>query len=142
MDYTLWDYNLTRYINAVGYNPGAWNIFVELPMSPLEVEKLDALLPTISRFRGIALITLEPLSGISEAQLPDEHLQVLACLLTRLHAYMPRPTVCRCPNAASLETPTPPTAAESYAICRPLLTSCASMRRLLSCAWWCALHTR
>jgi hypothetical protein len=82
VDYTVWDYNLTRYINAVGYNPASWNIFVELPMTPLEVEKLDALLPIISRFRGIALITLEPLRGISERELPDEDILAF-CELVR-----------------------------------------------------------
>jgi hypothetical protein len=71
VDYTIWDYDLRAYITAIGYNPGAWNIFVELPMTPLEKRKLEVLLPYIGKFNGIALLTAEPMKGITEEAMPD-----------------------------------------------------------------------
>jgi hypothetical protein len=74
-DYTAWDYNLTRYINSVGYNPGAWNIFVHLPMNKLEKEKLEALLPYMGKFKGIAVLTVEPWDGLTPDMLSNKDIE-------------------------------------------------------------------
>ena len=44
----------------------AWNIFVELPMTALEKDKLIALMPYIGKFKGIAIITAEPMQVRAE----------------------------------------------------------------------------
>jgi hypothetical protein len=50
-----------RYPARLPCPAAAWNIFIELPMSQLEQEKLVALLPYIGKLKGIAIITAEPM---------------------------------------------------------------------------------
>ncbi len=83
MDFTAWDFDFRKYFAKLGFAPGAYNIFVHLPLDSDERQKLDTLLFEIGKFKGIAMITVEPKAGITEKLMPNTAIVELAQLISK-----------------------------------------------------------
>jgi hypothetical protein len=83
IDLAYWKYNLASYIDAIGYNPGTFDVFIELPLSKARTETLSRLLNAIGNLNSIVVLTAEPMSGISPDKLTDAVIQVVADVIKR-----------------------------------------------------------
>jgi hypothetical protein len=83
MDFTAWDFNFRKYFSKLGFAPGAYNVFVHLPLNEDETQKLDTLLLEIGNFKGIAMVTVEPKEGITDEAMPNSAIVELAKLVAK-----------------------------------------------------------
>ncbi len=83
IQYTDWEYNLTDYITRLGYNPAAWNVFVELPLPKYDAVTLGQLLASIGKLKAIAMVTVEPVFGLDPAIVTNTSMKQLADIIRK-----------------------------------------------------------
>jgi hypothetical protein len=86
IDYPAWQSDLRAYSDALGFVPASWVLFVALPLTPGDVQRLDAVLPQIARLNGIAIITAEPHGGLGPTALTEAQVLELAALIRKYEA--------------------------------------------------------
>jgi hypothetical protein len=82
IDYATWDFKLKPYIKQAGFIPAAWNLAIELPLTPQDLSKLQSLLPEMAAYNSIVILTVDPVNGTSADVLPDQAILQLCAIIT------------------------------------------------------------
>jgi hypothetical protein len=83
IDYSAWNYDLTKYSQALGFVPASFVLSVDLPTPNQDLSGIESLLSQIAYLQAIAVITVRPISGLTRRDLPDDAIKSLAQLIRK-----------------------------------------------------------